>query len=94
MDCIQYTPNMVFPYIGSCRVRGILTVCDRDPCSDFRLRSIDILRSILRDEGSLYCYTCLQTIYYLDELDEHGSHLVSYGFLVDESITEDSYIGD
>ena len=88
--CVNFMPHDVYEYMGFCVRRGQIVVSDETTCECYRELAFDDIRRALVDRGWVYCVTCRQPIYSMDELEKHIGETIAIGVYVDSVASEDS----
>jgi len=82
-NCVFFKLHDTYEYLGYCVNLNEVVVLSggRRPCPHFREVTLDDLRKVLSSVGFLYCATCGEYIYTLEELEKHlRKHVVTSGF--------------
>ncbi len=95
LTCKHYEPHALYPYVGYCKEEKSV-VLDREGCE--RRSNLDYasLKGGVVEAGWVYCITCREPIYSLEDLDRHfsGGHAVVSGFMDDQVSLEESHAAD
>ncbi len=92
--CVFFRPHDVYEYMGYCTKKGLLVTADNRPCSDYKEASVEDLKKVLEERGWLYCASCKEPIYDVDDLMKHAAHLHYQDTFSDEVATEEAPAAD
>ena len=93
--CVSFIPHDTFEYMGLCDKRTELVISGKQTsmCENFKEVTLEELKKTLEEKGWLYCVSCKEALYTLEELEEHHRDILAASAYADIVASEESPTG-
>ncbi len=92
-DCDYFVKHDSYDFFGLCLDEDRL-ITKKERCRNQKDIDIERIEEILKEKGWIYCISCGEPIFTLDELDDHKKGRLASEKYTDEVASEDSPAAD
>ncbi len=92
-ECDYFVKHDSYDFIGFC-INEDRLITKKERCPGQKDIDIERLKEILREKGWIYCITCGEPIFSLEELEEHKKGRLVEDRFSDDVASEDSPAAD
>ncbi|MBS3817766.1 MAG: hypothetical protein KGY76_09420 [Candidatus Thermoplasmatota archaeon] len=92
-ECDYFVKHDSYDFIGMCQNQD-KTITKKEVCPDQKEIDREKLKEILEEKGWIYCLTCDEPIFSLEELEEHKKGRLVEKRFSDEVASKDSPAAD